>query len=75
LAPSAATTADTPALAGLLTVDGVALLAGDRVLVRAQVLGVNNGLYVAAAGAWARPLQPVARVLPARGSALRFRVC
>lgn len=31
-----------------------ALTAGDRVLVKAQAAGASNGLYVAAAGAWAR---------------------
>ncbi|MGO1000824.1 phage tail-collar fiber domain-containing protein [Lysobacter sp. CA196] len=42
------------ALTGLPTIDGVALAAGDRILVRAQTNPVQNGLYVAAAGAWAR---------------------
>ncbi len=37
-----ATTANTPALSGLLAMDGVALVAGDSVVVRAQALGVNN---------------------------------
>ena len=32
----------------------VALTAGDRVLVKDQAAGASNGLYVAAAGAWAR---------------------
>jgi hypothetical protein len=50
----AATTASTPALSGQLAKDGVALVAGDRVLVRAQALGASICVYVAAAGAWAR---------------------
>jgi hypothetical protein len=41
-------------LSGLQTVDGVALQAGDRVLVKAQTNGTQNGLYVAASGAWTR---------------------
>lgn len=41
-------------LSGLLTVDGVVLAAGDRVLVKAQAAATENGLYVAAAGAWTR---------------------
>ncbi|MEB0223591.1 phage tail protein [Pseudomonas sp. 10S4] len=48
-----ATTANI-ALAGLLTVDGIALAAGDRVLVKNQTVVKDNGLYVAAAGVWKR---------------------
>ncbi|QHC88706.1 phage tail protein [Pseudomonas chlororaphis] len=48
-----ATTANI-ALAGLQPVDGVALVAGDRVLVKNQTAAKDNGLYVAAAGVWAR---------------------
>ncbi|CAI8793639.1 phage tail protein [Pseudomonas chlororaphis] len=48
-----ATTANI-ALAGLQSVDGVALVAGDRVLVKSQTVAKDNGLYVAAAGAWGR---------------------
>jgi hypothetical protein len=51
-----ATTANLPALSGLLTIDGYTVIAGDRVLVKDQALPQNNGLYVAAAGAWARAL-------------------
>jgi len=42
------------ALAGLQTIDGVVLVAGDRVLVKDQAAGADNGIYVAAAGTWAR---------------------
>lgn len=49
----AATAADI-SLSGLQTVDGVALAAGDRVLVKAQTTASQNGIYVAAAGAWTR---------------------
>lgn len=41
-------------LTGLQTVDGVALSAGDRVLVNAQTNASENGIYVAAVGAWPR---------------------
>lgn len=41
-------------LVGLETIDGVALVAGDRVLVKNQAVAKDNGLYVAAAGMWAR---------------------
>ncbi len=50
----AATTANLAALSGLLTIDGVVLVAGDRVLVKDQTTGSQNGIYVAAAGAWSR---------------------
>lgn len=42
------------ATGGLLTVDGIALVAGDRVLVKDQASPSQNGIYVAAAGAWTR---------------------
>lgn len=41
-------------LSGLQTIDDVAVIAGDRVLVKAQGAGADNSVYVAAAGAWAR---------------------
>lgn len=49
----AATTANI-ALTGLQTIDGVALSAGARVLVKNQAAGKDNGLYTVAAGAWTR---------------------
>jgi hypothetical protein len=49
-----ATTASLDALSGLLTIDGVALAIGDRVLVKDQNTGSQNGVYTAAAGAWTR---------------------
>lgn len=50
----AATTGNLAALSGLLTIDGVALAAGDRVLVKNQTTATQNGIYDAAAGAWTR---------------------
>ncbi len=41
-------------LSGLSTVDGVALAAGDRVLVKNQTTSPANGIYIAASVAWAR---------------------
>lgn len=41
-------------LSGTQTVDGVALVAGDRVLVKDQTTQSENGIYVVAAGAWTR---------------------
>ncbi len=49
----AATTADIT-LSGAQTIDGVSVIAADRVLVKNQTAGADNGIYVAAAGAWAR---------------------
>lgn len=42
------------ALSGLRTIDGVVLATGDRVLVKDQAAGKDNGIYVVAAGAWSR---------------------
>jgi hypothetical protein len=36
------------------TVDGIALIAGDRVLVKDQATPAQNGIYTVAAGAWVR---------------------
>lgn len=41
-------------LSGTQTVDGVALVAGDRVLVSGQTDAKTNGIYVVASGAWTR---------------------
>lgn len=41
-------------LSGAQTVDGVSVVAGNRVLVKNQTTGSANGIYVAAAGAWTR---------------------
>ncbi|WP_397452531.1 phage tail protein [Pseudomonas sp. NA-150] len=42
------------ALAGLQTVDDVALVEDDRVLVKDQKLPEENGLYIVSSGAWVR---------------------
>jgi|TARA_R110000824_G_scaffold79822_4_gene201075 hypothetical protein len=41
-------------LSGTQTIDGVAVTATKRVLVKDQGAGADNGIYVCAAGAWAR---------------------
>ena len=41
-------------LSGTQTIDGAACIAGDRILVRVQTTGTQNGIYDVAAGAWAR---------------------
>jgi len=48
-----ASTANVAAITGLLTIDGVTTVAGDRVLLKDQSTGSQNGIYVAASGAWA----------------------
>lgn len=52
----AASTANIATLSGTMTIDGIALVAGDRVLVKDQTTQSQNGIYVVAAGAWARSL-------------------
>lgn len=52
----ATTGANLAALSGLLTIDGVTVVANDRVLVKDQTTGSANGIYLAASGAWTRSL-------------------
>lgn len=49
----AATTANIT-LIGEQTIDGVAVAAGDRVLVKNQTSGAQNGIYIVDASAWSR---------------------
>jgi len=49
-----ATTTANITLSGTQTIDGVALIAGDRVLVKDQTTANQNGIYVVAAGSWSR---------------------
>lgn len=49
----AATTANIT-LSGTQTIDGVSVTTGDRVLVKNQSTASQNGIYVVAAGSWAR---------------------
>jgi hypothetical protein len=41
-------------LSGTQTIDGVAVIAGDRVLVKNQSSAAENGIYVAAVSTWSR---------------------
>lgn len=49
----AATTANIT-LSGEQTIDGVSVVAGNRVLVKDQSTGSDNGIYVASASSWSR---------------------
>lgn len=53
-APVRAATTANISLSGAQTIDGVAVVAGDRVLVKSQTTGSENGIYIAASGAWVR---------------------
>lgn len=52
----AASTANIASLSGAMTVDGIALVAGDRVLIKDQTSAAQNGIYVVSASSWARAL-------------------
>lgn len=54
--PCRAATTGNITLSGLQTIDGVVLAAGDRVLVKNQTTGLQNGVYVADTGTWTRDL-------------------
>ena len=41
-------------LSGAQTIDGISVVAGDRVLVKDQTTASGNGIYVVASGAWTR---------------------
>ncbi len=41
-------------LSGTQTIDGIAVIVGDRVLVKNQTAPAENGIYLCAAGAWTR---------------------
>ncbi len=49
-----ASTVNIATLSGLLTIDGVTVASGDRVLVKNQTAQADNGIYVASATAWSR---------------------
>ena len=55
-------------LSGPQTVDGVSCVAGDRVLLKWQTSGPANGVYVVAAGAWARAADSDTAAKIARGT-------
>src|SRR5439155_1307445 len=52
--PVKAATTVNISLGSAQVIDGVSVVAGDRVLVKNQTTGANNGIYVVASGAWSR---------------------
>jgi hypothetical protein len=52
--PVNAATTTNITLSGAQTIDTVSVVAGDRVLVKNQTAPAENGIYLAAAGAWSR---------------------
>ena len=52
--PVRAATTGNITLSGAQTIDGVSVIAGDRVLVKDQSTASANGIYVAASGSWSR---------------------
>jgi hypothetical protein len=52
---NAVATTNVATLSGTTTIDGVALVAGNRVLLTAQTTTSQNGPWVIAAGSWTRP--------------------
>lgn len=50
----AASTGNIATLSGALTIDGIALAVGDRVLVKDQTTQSANGIYIVQSGAWVR---------------------
>src|SRR5574343_701339 len=55
-APCRVATTANITLSGEQTIDGVAVVANDRVLVKNQTSGVDNGIYVASTSGWSRDL-------------------
>jgi hypothetical protein len=49
-----AATTENVSLSGIISVDGVSLNVGDRVLVKNQTVATQNGIYIASPSAWAR---------------------
>jgi hypothetical protein len=53
-APCRVATTAAITLSGTQTIDGVAVVSGDRVLVKDQSSAIDNGIWICSAGAWTR---------------------
>jgi phage-related tail fiber protein len=53
-APVRAASTGAIALSGEQAIDGIAIVDGDRVLVKDQAAAADNGIYIASTGNWAR---------------------
>ena len=62
-------TVNVATLSGLNTYDGYTLVAGALMLLTGQTTTSQNGLYLAAAGAWTRPTEM------ATGAVTKARTC
>ena len=60
-------------LSGTQTIDGVAVVAGDRVLAKNQTTASGNGIWVVAAGAWTRPTDFNTSALAQVGSVVKVQ--
>lgn len=58
------------ALTALQTLDGISVAVGERVLVKNQTVGSENGIYLAATGAWTRALDADASAEVTSGMAM-----
>ena len=52
----AVSTSNVAAFSGLQTIDGITLVAGDRVLLAGQATASQNGIWVASSGTWIRSI-------------------
>lgn len=66
--PCRVATVSNVSLSGTQTIDDVVLNVGDRVLVKNQIAGKDNGIYVVAADGWSRSLDANSTALMASGS-------
>ena len=72
LAPVRASSAGSQiTLSGTQTIDGIAVVAGDRVLVEGNTTKSENGIWVVATGAWTRATDANTAVKYARGMRVR----